>query len=401
MTATTLLYHRDPTLLAFDAVVASVDVDAAGHRVVVLHETAFYPEAGGQMADRGVLGGAVVKDVQVDDHGVVRHVVDAAFVGAVGASVHGVVEEARRRQHMAMHTAQHLLSHFLFVENARAETVSSRLGETVCTLDVDVSALSDATLAAAEDAVNAVVDADIAVTAFFPDEQTLAALPLRRRPKVSENIRVVVVGDLKRPIDASPCGGTHVTRTSQIGVVRVTGVEKYKGMTRVSFQAGPRARREAFARARIAEQLAQGFSTAPDDVLAQVEKLRAQVKAQNSEKQGLLERLGVVYGDAAAARAADGSVVVDVVSDADMGLLRALAQRFVAQKPTCAIVVATKEADGGGPVVVARGAGSVVDCGALLKTLVAAHGGKGGGKPDNAQGRLAVVDAAALRATAG
>jgi alanyl-tRNA synthetase len=168
MTATTLLYHRDPHLLTFDGVVAAVEVDAAGRRVVVLHETAFYPEAGGQMADHGVLGGARVTDVQVGDDGVVRHVVEARFAGAAGDVVAGVVDGARRRQHMAMHTAQHVLSQVLLQQRAGAETVSARLGETVCTVDVDVAALSDREVHSAEDAVHAVVDADLDVTAFFP-----------------------------------------------------------------------------------------------------------------------------------------------------------------------------------------------------------------------------------------
>lgn len=397
MTATTLLYHRDPRLLTFDGLVSAIEVDAAGRHVVVLRETAFYPEAGGQMADHGVLGGARVSDVQVGDDGVVRHVVEAGFAGAVGDVVAGVVDGARRRQHMAMHTAQHVLSQVLLQQRADAETVSARLGETVCTVDVDVAALSDRDVLSAEDAAHAIVDADLDVTAFFPDDAALAALPLRRAPKVRENIRVVVVGDLQRPFDVSPCGGTHVTKTSQIGLVRVIGVERYKGRTRVSFQAGPRARREALGRARIADLLAREFSTTSDEVPAQIEKLRAQGRAQTGEQQALRERLGALYGDALAARVEDGGVVVEVVEAADLALLRALALRVVSLRPGCAVVVATPEGDGGGPVVIARGARSAVDCGALLKQLVATHGGRGGGRADGAQGRLVRVDAVALR----
>jgi alanyl-tRNA synthetase len=188
-----------------------------------------------------------------------------------------------------------------------------------------------------------------------------------------------------------------VTKTSQIGLVRVTGVERYKGRTRVSFQAGPRARRDALGRARIADLLAREFSATPDEVPAQVEKLRAQGRSQTGETQALRERLGALYGDALAARVEDGGLVVEVVEGADLALLRALAQRVVSLRPGCAVVVATPEGEGGGPVVVARGARSAVDCGALLKQLVATHGGRGGGRPDGAQGRLARVDGVALR----
>lgn len=399
--ATTLLYHRDPHLLTFSAVVVG-HATHGGRPSVCLDETAFYPEAGGQMADRGVLGGLPIVDVQVDDAGVVHHVVEGPLP-AVGSRVDGVIDGPRRRQHMAQHTAQHMLSAALLVGHGKAETVSSRLGESGCTIDVDVPALSERSLREAEDLVNSVIDEDRVVTAFFPDEATLAALPLRRRPKVSEHIRVVVVGDLDAPFDVSPCGGTHVTRTSQIGLVRVTGVEKYKGMTRVHFAAGPKARREAFARAAVLEELGRGFSSTPEEVPGQLEKLRASIKALQADKAALAGRMGTLLGEALAARAAatpPGSVAIEVVDGADMELLRAVAARAVAVAPGLAVVIAGRDADGGGNGIVSRGASSTVDCGALLKRLVAAHGGKGGGKAENAQGRLGVVDAAALSATA-
>ena len=114
---------------------------------------------------------------------------------------------------------------------ALAATVSSRLGETACTIDVDQEVVEERRIAAAEDLTNAIIDDDVPVRAFFPTEEELAALPLRRRPTVSENIRVVAVGDF----DVSPCGGTHCTRSAQVGLVHVTGVERYKGKLRISF----------------------------------------------------------------------------------------------------------------------------------------------------------------------
>jgi alanyl-tRNA synthetase len=390
--ATTLLYHRDPLLLSFTATVVA-HATHGGRPSLVLQETAFYPEAGGQMADRGTLGGRAITDVQVDDAGVVHHVLDGDLpLPPMGASVDGVIDARRRRQHMAQHTAQHLLSRALLDGNGRAETVSSRLGETGCTIDVDVVALSDRSLRDAEDHVNGIIDDDVAVVAFFPDAATLARLPLRRRPKVDENIRVVVVGDLDAPLDASPCGGTHVTRTSQIGAVRITGVEKYKGMTRVTFQAGPRARREAFCRAALLEELGRGMSAGADEVPVHVEKLRAQLKQALAEKAALGARVGALLGEALAARHPDGGVVVEVVDDADIDLLRAVAARACALVPALCVVCAGRQATGGGNVVITRGSTATVDAGALWKRLAAAHGGKGGGRADSAQGRLDVVD---------
>jgi alanyl-tRNA synthetase len=396
--ATTLLHHRDPLLLSFSGAVVDHGV-FAGRRSVILDETAFAPEAGGQLADHGVLGGRAVLDVQVDDGGTVHHLIAGDEpLPAPGSRVDGLVDAVRRRQHMAQHTAQHLLSRALLDDNSRAETVSTRLGETGCTIDVDVPALLDRSLSVAEDAVNALVDADLPVTAFFPNPETLAGLPLRRAPKVDENIRVVVVGELAHPRDVSPCGGTHVTHTSQIGLIRITGAEKYKGMTRVTFQAGPRARREAFSHAALLEELGRTMSASALSVPTHVEKLRSQLKEALADKKNLAVRIGSLLGEALIVRAGGAPLIVEVVDGADVEQLGAMATRATTLAPALCVVCVSREPDGGGMVVIARGATSSIDCSALWKRLATSQGGKGGGRVERAQGRLVVVDETALLA---
>ncbi|MEZ4313266.1 MAG: alanyl-tRNA editing protein [Polyangiaceae bacterium] len=256
MTATTRLYHDDSFLLRFEGRVIGHE-SWQGQPAVLLDRTAFYPESGGQMADRGTLAGLAVTDVQVDEEGRVFHVVDGALP-AIGAEVEGAIDKARRRVHMALHTGQHMLSRAL-ADVAGAATVSSRLGETACTIDVDRESIEDGRLGAAEDLVNAVIDDDVLVRAFFPTEAELAELSLRRRPTVTENIRVVVIGDL----DVTPCGGTHCTRTAQVGLVHVTGTERYKGKLRITFTAGPRARRDLTAHAVTLRALGRELSCDP------------------------------------------------------------------------------------------------------------------------------------------
>ncbi|HVY46215.1 MAG TPA: alanyl-tRNA editing protein, partial [Minicystis sp.] len=285
MTPTTRLYFDDPLLLSFTARVTAHGT-FGGAATVVLDRTAFYPEAGGQMADRGELGGLPIVDVQVDDAGVVHHRVDGALP-PVGGEVAGSVDRARRRVHMALHTGQHMLSRAL-EDVARAATVSSRLGETACTIDVDVAALDERRVAEAEALVNAVVDDDVLVRAFFPDPAELASLPLRRTPKVTDNVRVVAIGDF----DVSPCGGTHCLRTAQVGFVRVVGVERYKGKARVTFSAGRRARDAVVAEAAVLRGLGKQFTCGPDDVPLAVEKLRR-------ELEGARHALGRARGKAA------------------------------------------------------------------------------------------------------
>jgi len=238
MMPTGRLYYEDPFLYQFEARVIGHGT-WNGARSVVLDRSAFYPESGGQMADRGTLGGTAIADVQVDEEGIVHHVLEGESLPEPGTELVGVVDRQRRRVHMALHTGQHMLSRAL-ADVAGAATVSSRLGESSATIDVDVDVLEERRVAEAEALVNAVIDDDVVVRAFFPTAEELAGLPLRRAPKVTENIRVVQIGDF----DVSPCGGTHCTRAAQVGLVRVVGVERYKGKARVIFSAGARARRE-------------------------------------------------------------------------------------------------------------------------------------------------------------
>lgn len=379
------LHYADTFLFDFDARVVAHDRlgDAAA---VVLDRSAFYPESGGQMADRGTLGEARVVDVQVGDDGVVRHAVEGTLP-EIGASVRGVIDASRRRQFAALHTAQHILSRAL-VDVAKADTVSSRLGETLATIDVKET-LSDARVAECERIANGLVDESRAVRAWFPTDEELKTLPMRRAPKQSENIRVVEV----RGFDVSPCGGTHVASTSQIGLVRVVGSEKYKGGTRVSFHAGARARTMLFGEDDALRVLARSLVCAVDAVPAGVERLRADLTAANGEagrlRSALAQRL-------AAEALKTGQTRLELVLD-EGGI--ELAQKVAAEltKEGARLALVAVKTDEGAHLVVARGPASTENAGAIVKAITAAAGGKGGGRPERAEGRLPLgVDVAAL-----
>jgi alanyl-tRNA synthetase len=381
MSATPRLYHEDSLLLAFTGRVVG-HASWQGKPSVLLDRSAFYPESGGQMADRGTLGGALVVDVQVDDADVVHHVIDGPLPD-VGSEIHGEIEPVRRRLHMALHTGQHMLSRALS-DVADADTVSSRLGETGCTIDVDKAELDEAAVAKAEALVNSVIDDDAVIRAFFPDPTELASLPLRRKPKVDSHIRVVAIGDF----DVSPCGGTHCLRTAQVGLVKVTGLERYKGKMRVAFSAGRRAREELARQSDLLHALGRDFTCGPTDVPAAIQKLRRELtEARESlgEARGrLAERAAIEL--VASAREKSETRVVAVFDSVDVPFLRAVAKRVTAE-PKLVALLAAKTPEGH-MVLAARGAESDFDCGAFVKRVAAAHGGRGGGRPEAAEGRL-------------
>ena len=371
------LYHDDAYLRRFDAEVVAITAHK-NRPAVVLDRTAFYPEAGGQLGDRGTLGGALVVDTQETDDGAIIHIVDGE-PPALGSRVDGELDWLRRRQHMAQHTAQHLLSGAL-LDRAQAPTASARLGETSLTIDVARDRIPEAELAAAEDLANDLVDDDLAIRAWFPAADELAGLALRRDPKVTADIRVVAIGEF----DLSPCGGTHCARTSQLAAVRITGAERYKGMTRVTFTTARRGRAELFARDHVLRGLAGQFSCGPAEVPLAIDKLRREVETAGTELTRLRSRLASTI---IAQLPGDGPVIAALPGDPE--LLRSVAAKLAGAGRDAILYAANEGDDGGATVVLMRAAGSSLDCGALWKRLAARLGGKGGGRAERAEGKLA------------
>lgn len=383
--ATERLEQEDPTCVAFEARVIAHG-EWRGAPSVILDRSAFYPESGGQMADRGTLAGAEARDVQIDEAGDVHHVL-AGPIPPIGAQVRGEIDVDRRRTHMALHTAQHLLSRAL-VELAGAETTSSRLGESVCTIDVDRDGIAEARIAEAEALVQRIVDEDRAVRAWYPDAEELAALPLRRAPKAEHaRVRVVDAG----AFDVSPCGGTHVLRTSQIAVVRVVASERYKGGTRISFSAGARARRELMSEAATLRALARAVQTPPEGVPGALDRLREQL----DEARGELGRIRATLARSLAAGAeAEGAAAHAWIAEGGLDVIRQVAAELTREGDRLAIVAGPVE--GGVHVVVARGPSSSADARTVLASIAKHAGGRGGGRPERAEGRM--PEAADVRA---
>jgi alanyl-tRNA synthetase len=400
--STEKLYWDDPFALTFEtqgATLASWD----GHPSLVLPATRFYPEAGGQLGDTGSLdlGGfrALVQDTQVTDDGLIHHVIDAVPpTENLTGPIHGEVDRERRLDHMAHHTAQHMLSSAL-ASVARADTVSARLGRSSCTIDLDVPSTPEGELARVEDLVNAVVRDDVPVRAFVPTPEELSRLALRRSPKVSHAVRIVeILG-----FDQTPCGGTHCTRTGQVGVVRVVGAEKYKGRSRLTFVAAARALADMRARDQVLSTLTRELTCGATDLPAALGRIKAELRTSRESLGQTRAELARLVADEALSRhpasASGGDTRVLVLRDGDdVAALRLLAGRIATRSDAVAICVSVGEADDDCPIVVQRGAASSFDCGAWLRHVATAHGGRGGGRPERAEGRLprAVVTSAEL-----
>jgi len=382
------LYYTDPYLQAFDATVERV-AQRDGRVVVTLDRTAFYPTSGGQPFDTGQLGGFRVVDVFDEDDGSVAHVVEAGAEVGQGQTVHGEIDWPRRFEHMQQHTGQHVLS-AAFAKLCATRTASFHLGADVSTIDL-ARELPAADLAAAELEANRIVWEDRPVTIRFADAAEAARLPLRKEPARGGTLRLIDV----EGFDLSACGGTHVARTGAIGVIAIAGWERFKGGQRIEFLCGGRAlRRFRLLRDTVTAGV-RIVSVLPGELPGAIERMQAEAKEQQRAIAALHGELARFRADALAtdAETVGGYRLVVQTMDADAGGLKSLAMAVIA-RPGYAVVLASPSRPA--LVVVARSSDVALAAQEVLATLTAQFGGRGGGKPELAQGGGLDAEPAAL-----
>ena len=227
---TELLYLRDAQLRDFDATV----VDARDF-AIALDRTAFYPTGGGQPHDTGTIEGIAVTDVRKEGDVVWHTLADGAAVPAVGATVHGVVDGARRYALMRTHSAMHVLCGVIWNEWGKAVT-GGNMEPLEARMDFEFDPLPEGFGARVEELVNAEIAADRPIeVSFLPRGTALGDADLIRTkvnliPESVTEIRVVDIVGLDKQAD----GGTHVARTGEIGRFEVMKTEsKGKGNKRL------------------------------------------------------------------------------------------------------------------------------------------------------------------------
>jgi alanyl-tRNA synthetase len=383
MPKTKRLYYDDAYLIDFEAEAVEAR-EHEGRPSVVLDRTAFYPESGGQPWDTGRLAGAAVLAVLELEDGAVLHVLDRAVPAG---RVAGRVDWPARFDHMQQHTGQHVLSQ-AFWEVLKGETRSFHLGPEVSTLEIGLAAAAEPDLDRVEDRANAVVWEDREVKTSYVPEERIGEVPLRRPPKKQGLLRVVEVDGF----DHSACGGTHVRRTGEIGIIRLGPAEKIRGNLRFEFVCGGRAARDARTKDRAVRRLAAMFSCAPARVAAQVEKLAAEHKALKKRARLLGERLAA-FEAAEVVRSAAGRVVAGLLEDRTPDEARFLALNVIRSGEFAVAYGAPGEAQG--HLIVARSESISADLRQIVPVVAAVVPVKGGGGPSLVE--LVTADKARLR----
>ncbi|MDR2759606.1 MAG: alanyl-tRNA editing protein [Spirochaetaceae bacterium] len=356
---------------------------------LILDKTIFYPEGGGQSADRGTINGLPLLDVREEGEDILHILSAEDGVTLRPGPGELVLDTVRRRDFTVHHTAQHLLSGTI-LRLTGFPTVSMHLGDEVCTIDVDAPAFPEETIIAVEEAVQDAVEADAPVVIHLCPPENLGDFPLRKVPPQGEEvIRVVEI----RGNDFSPCCGTHLDSTGHIGMLRILGAEKYKGKTRISFIAGRRVLRDSRLLRKNGDIASRALKvpvaeTGPGvlALLDRMNQLERKIKALEEENaaskaEALLKKAGLPVWDGGGDPPGRGSLLVRSFPEAGMDEVLAIGRAV--QKLTGALIVLAAE---GEFKFAAFCSDKKAHLPSILKNAMEAAGGHGGGGSSFFQG---------------
>ena len=355
---------------------------------VVLDATAFFPEGGGQYADKGTLAGCPVLDVQ-EKEGIIIHTVSIAQLGeephpfAVGAAVMGEVDAATRFTRMQNHSGEHIISgivHRLY----GYKNVGFHLGDRGDSLDVTLDfdgVLTREQLDAIEDEANAIVTACLPIKAYYPTPVELAAMTYRAKLDLSEGVRIVQIGTDSDVKDRCACCAPHVDNTGEIGVIKLLDFIRYRGGVRIHMLCGAQALRDYRRRYTAVSSMAAAMSVKQEDVVTGFERIQADIEDKKriiSALRGKLEEHTV-----AAISPTEGSLCLF-----DEGLeapeMRRLLNRAVEKCGRLCGVFSGNDTDGY-RYVIGRG-NPEIDLKQYAKDILATLTARGGGSSEMLQG---------------
>lgn len=273
------LYFFDSYKTKFKTeIVEKKEID--GKCAVILKGTYFYPESGGQPSDTGFIDQVKVEKVKEED-GLIYHFLSNCPKNDI---VECEVDWVTRFDHMQQHTGQHILSS-VFDEMYSAQTDSFSIGDKFSHITIGKDNLSKDEAFKVEKMVNDIIFQNKPVKTYFADEETLSKLPLRKKAKVKNDIRIVEI----EGIDYSPCGGTHVKATGEIGILKIRKWEKVKNGIRIEFVCGFRAFLDYAFKNEIVNNISNLFSSKEDAIFEMVKKNIEENKSLKKEIKSLKE----------------------------------------------------------------------------------------------------------------
>ena len=362
------LYYIDAYTSQFSATVLSCEPEGDLF-AVTLDRTAFFPEEGGQYADTGYIGNARVLDAKERD-GIIYHITRESVT--VGSVLECGIDFADRYEKMQCHTAEHILSGLIH-KNFGLDNVGFHLGDDYVTMDIS-GVLSRAELDMIEDMANEVVFANVALTTAFPAPDELPSLEYRAKLDITENVRIVNIGDY----DSCACCAPHVARTGECGLIKILDTEKLRGGLRMYITAGRRALAYFRALFGSAGEISKQLSVPKEEIADGVARLGEALAEERAAFKSY--RLSSVKARAAGVEPTAGNLVL-YLGDLEGEELRIFASE--AHSRVGGILVLLGGSEGAYKYVVAS---DTTDLRAASRDINTALGGRGGGSPTMIQG---------------
>ncbi len=266
------LYYEDAYATEFDAVVVSCEAKSIEDKVgtivyqVVLDQTLFFPEEGGQSPDKGILGEANVLDVQIKND-IITHTLDKPL--KIGEVVHGAIDWKHRFSNMQQHSGEHIFSGTvgrLYGFN----NVGFHLSDNIVTMDFN-GVLTEEDVAKVEYLVNEAIVKNLPITISYPTKEELAAMEYRSKIEIEGQVRIVAI----EGVDVCACCAPHVKKTGEIGMLKVMSVQSHRGGVRISMLCGFRALEAFREKAAIITELMEALTVSQELLPDRVEKLKA------------------------------------------------------------------------------------------------------------------------------
>jgi alanyl-tRNA synthetase len=362
------LYFENPYQVEFEAQVVR-KITYEQKPALILDQTCFYPESGGQPCDKGKIDGINVLKV-VEDKEEVAHLVEK---DVSSKKIKGKIDWERRFDHMQQHSGQHILSQS-FYELFEAETLSFHLGIDSSTVEMDLRKISEEEIEKVEKRANDIIFQNREIKSYFIPEEKIKSLPLRRPPKKKGLIRVVEVSRF----DYSACGGTHVRRAGEIGLIKILKGERIRNNVRLEFICGKRAFEDYSWKNKALYQLSSRFSAHERDVLDSVEKLFSDLKSQKRINRKLQENMTGYLAQEFIGEA-KGNIIKQIFTDKKAEEVKYLALNII-NKGDFVVLFGIKGEERG-HLVLACSQSLNIDMREIVPAVSSLIKGKGGGSP--------------------
>ncbi|MDO5548360.1 MAG: alanine--tRNA ligase-related protein [Eubacteriales bacterium] len=380
MQATKRLFDEDAYRTEFTATVLACEPQKKGFSVI-LDQTCFFPEEGGQTADIGMLfvgeERIAVRDAQVDKENVIRHMVRTAI--PEGTTVQGKIDWDKRFSDMQQHSGEHILSgliHSTFGYN----NVGFHLSANEVTLDLD-GWMTPEQVEDIERRANEVVYRNIEVIAEYPAPEVLATLEYRSKIEIDGPVRIVTFPG----VDVCACCAPQVARTGEIGQIKIIRAAKYKSGIRLHILCGARGLADAQRKQKQVEAIGAALSVKQEKTAAAVAKLQEEMTKLKLELAACQKQLAVGKAE----RIPEGTANVCLFeTDMDKTAQRELVNQLTARcTGLCGVFVGS---DGSGYRYIVGSAGP--DARELNQKLKESCAARGGGSSDMVQGSLQATE---------